>query len=158
MINLQSLWSSSHFIIVLIFFCQQQHVFLQAKICQVEEKLEAGQGKTAFRRFFSRFCTPIFLEVGLWPSLRCFSNLITKVDSRSAVQSGYFLQMNFTMLMFLSLKFLICQASEDTWPTCEKEKQEIYSSFRFLSLVQLLVLIFSFRRNQFSSYLEHIIL
>ncbi|XP_010528643.1 PREDICTED: GDT1-like protein 3 [Tarenaya hassleriana] len=29
---------------------------------EVEEKLEAGQGKTAFRRFFSRFCTPIFLE------------------------------------------------------------------------------------------------
>ncbi|MQL98427.1 hypothetical protein Taro_031134 [Colocasia esculenta] len=28
----------------------------------VEEKLEAGQGKTTFRRFFSRFCTPIFLE------------------------------------------------------------------------------------------------
>jgi hypothetical protein len=30
---------------------------------QVEEKLESGQGKTSFRRFFSRFCTPIFLEV-----------------------------------------------------------------------------------------------
>ncbi|KAF5741554.1 hypothetical protein HS088_TW10G00555 [Tripterygium wilfordii] len=30
---------------------------------EVEEKLESGQGKTAFRRFFSRFCTPIFLEV-----------------------------------------------------------------------------------------------
>ncbi|KAL4192691.1 hypothetical protein AMTRI_Chr06g173270 [Amborella trichopoda] len=29
---------------------------------EVEEKLETGQGKTAFRRFFSRFCTPIFLE------------------------------------------------------------------------------------------------
>ncbi|KDP26862.1 hypothetical protein JCGZ_18020 [Jatropha curcas] len=29
---------------------------------EVEEKLEAGQGKTTFRRFFSRFCTPIFLE------------------------------------------------------------------------------------------------
>ncbi|XP_057960988.1 GDT1-like protein 3 isoform X2 [Malania oleifera] len=29
---------------------------------EVEEKLEVGQGKTAFRRFFSRFCTPIFLE------------------------------------------------------------------------------------------------
>ncbi|KAJ9169279.1 hypothetical protein P3X46_017486 [Hevea brasiliensis] len=29
---------------------------------EVEEKLEAGQGKTSFRRFFSRFCTPIFLE------------------------------------------------------------------------------------------------
>ncbi|CAI9787150.1 unnamed protein product [Fraxinus pennsylvanica] len=29
---------------------------------EVEEKLEAGQGKTAFRRFFSRFCTPIYLE------------------------------------------------------------------------------------------------
>ncbi|KAF5745890.1 GDT1-like protein 3 [Tripterygium wilfordii] len=29
---------------------------------EVEEKLESGQGKTAFRRFFSRFCTPIFLE------------------------------------------------------------------------------------------------
>ncbi|XP_031480249.1 GDT1-like protein 4 [Nymphaea colorata] len=29
---------------------------------EVEEKLEGGQGKTAFRRFFSRFCTPIFLE------------------------------------------------------------------------------------------------
>ncbi|KAJ0623454.1 putative Gdt1 family protein [Helianthus annuus] len=31
----------------------------------VEEKLESGQGKTAARRFFSRFCTPIFLEVHL---------------------------------------------------------------------------------------------
>ncbi|KAL5566751.1 hypothetical protein UlMin_029915 [Ulmus minor] len=29
---------------------------------EVEEKLENGQGKTAFRRFFSRFLTPIFLE------------------------------------------------------------------------------------------------
>ncbi|KAI3470345.1 hypothetical protein Pfo_027008 [Paulownia fortunei] len=29
---------------------------------EVEEKLEAGQGKTTFRRFFSRFCTPIYLE------------------------------------------------------------------------------------------------
>jgi len=29
---------------------------------QVEEKLEGGQGKTSIRRFFSRFCTPIFLE------------------------------------------------------------------------------------------------
>ncbi|KAI5648948.1 hypothetical protein M9H77_34953 [Catharanthus roseus] len=32
------------------------------EIEEVEEKLESGQGKTAFRRFFSRFCTPIFLE------------------------------------------------------------------------------------------------
>ncbi|XP_061946582.1 GDT1-like protein 4 isoform X2 [Populus nigra] len=30
---------------------------------EVEEKLESGQGKTSFRRFFSRFCTPIFLEL-----------------------------------------------------------------------------------------------
>ncbi|KAI3735765.1 hypothetical protein L6452_15277 [Arctium lappa] len=29
---------------------------------EVEEKLESGQGKTAVRRFFSRFCTPIYLE------------------------------------------------------------------------------------------------
>ncbi|GMH11405.1 hypothetical protein Nepgr_013246 [Nepenthes gracilis] len=29
---------------------------------EVEEKLETGQGKTSLRRFFSRFCTPIFLE------------------------------------------------------------------------------------------------
>ncbi|XP_043698398.1 GDT1-like protein 4 isoform X1 [Telopea speciosissima] len=29
---------------------------------EVEEKLEGGQGKTTLRRFFSRFCTPIFLE------------------------------------------------------------------------------------------------
>lgn len=29
---------------------------------EVEEKLESGQGKAAYRRFFSRFCTPIFLE------------------------------------------------------------------------------------------------
>ncbi|KAG9150560.1 hypothetical protein Leryth_026674, partial [Lithospermum erythrorhizon] len=28
----------------------------------VEEKLESGQGKSAYRRFFSRFLTPIFLE------------------------------------------------------------------------------------------------
>ncbi|KAJ9703264.1 hypothetical protein PVL29_004879 [Vitis rotundifolia] len=31
-------------------------------VMTVEEKLESGQGKTSFRRFFSRFCTPIFLE------------------------------------------------------------------------------------------------
>ncbi|CAA3000656.1 GDT1 3 [Olea europaea subsp. europaea] len=29
---------------------------------EVEEKLEGGQGKTTYRRFFSRFCTPIYLE------------------------------------------------------------------------------------------------
>ncbi|XP_073293428.1 GDT1-like protein 3 isoform X1 [Primulina huaijiensis] len=29
---------------------------------EVEEKLEGGQGKTQFRRYFSRFCTPIYLE------------------------------------------------------------------------------------------------
>lgn len=29
---------------------------------EVEEKLESGQGKSLYRRFFSRFCTPIFLE------------------------------------------------------------------------------------------------
>ncbi|XAR64875.1 hypothetical protein NMG60_11008758 [Bertholletia excelsa] len=29
---------------------------------EVEEKLEAGQGKSTIRRIFSRFCTPIFLE------------------------------------------------------------------------------------------------
>ncbi|MCD7469446.1 hypothetical protein HAX54_008497 [Datura stramonium] len=32
------------------------------EIEEVEEKLEAGQGKAAIRRFFSRFLTPIFLE------------------------------------------------------------------------------------------------
>ncbi|MED6114657.1 hypothetical protein PIB30_082488 [Stylosanthes scabra] len=32
------------------------------EIEEVEEKLESGQGKSSFRRFFSRFCTPIFLE------------------------------------------------------------------------------------------------
>ncbi|XP_039043772.1 GDT1-like protein 4 [Hibiscus syriacus] len=32
------------------------------EIEEVEEKLETGQGKTSYRRFFSRFCTPIFLE------------------------------------------------------------------------------------------------
>ncbi|KAL6644484.1 hypothetical protein ACP70R_016092 [Stipagrostis hirtigluma subsp. patula] len=32
------------------------------EIEEVEEKLEAGQGKSTFRRIFSRFCTPIFLE------------------------------------------------------------------------------------------------
>jgi len=34
---------------------------------QVEEKLESGQGKSTIRRFFARFCTPIFLEVSLLP-------------------------------------------------------------------------------------------
>uniref|UniRef100_A0A0D9XA21 GDT1 family protein n=1 Tax=Leersia perrieri TaxID=77586 RepID=A0A0D9XA21_9ORYZ len=34
----------------------------QKKEIEVEEKLEAGQGKSTFRRIFSRFCTPIFLE------------------------------------------------------------------------------------------------
>lgn len=32
------------------------------EIEEVEEKLDGGQGKTAIRRFFSRFCTPIYLE------------------------------------------------------------------------------------------------
>uniref|UniRef100_A0A0E0AXZ1 GDT1 family protein n=1 Tax=Oryza glumipatula TaxID=40148 RepID=A0A0E0AXZ1_9ORYZ len=32
------------------------------EIEEVEEKLEAGQGKSTFRRIFSRFCTPVFLE------------------------------------------------------------------------------------------------
>lgn len=32
------------------------------EIEEVEEKLESGQGKTPYRRFFARFCTPIFLE------------------------------------------------------------------------------------------------
>ncbi|XP_077250270.1 GDT1-like protein 4 [Tasmannia lanceolata] len=32
------------------------------EIEEVEEKLEAGQGKSTVRRIFSRFCTPIFLE------------------------------------------------------------------------------------------------
>ncbi|XP_047055028.1 GDT1-like protein 4 [Lolium rigidum] len=32
------------------------------EIEEVQEKLEAGQGKSTFRRIFSRFCTPIFLE------------------------------------------------------------------------------------------------
>ncbi|XVF41537.1 hypothetical protein PTKIN_Ptkin01aG0287300 [Pterospermum kingtungense] len=32
------------------------------EIEEVEEKLESGQGKSSYRRFFSRFCTPIFLE------------------------------------------------------------------------------------------------
>ncbi|XP_051120087.1 GDT1-like protein 4 isoform X2 [Andrographis paniculata] len=33
------------------------------EIEEVEEKLEAGQGKTTIRRFFSRFCTPVYLEL-----------------------------------------------------------------------------------------------
>jgi len=32
------------------------------EIEEVEEKLESGQGKSTIRRFFARFCTPIFLE------------------------------------------------------------------------------------------------
>ncbi|PAN42492.1 hypothetical protein PAHAL_8G157500 [Panicum hallii] len=32
------------------------------EIEEVEEKLESGQGKSTVRRFFARFCTPIFLE------------------------------------------------------------------------------------------------
>ncbi|KAF8694093.1 hypothetical protein HU200_038553 [Digitaria exilis] len=32
------------------------------EIEEVEEKLESGQGKSTARRFFARFCTPIFLE------------------------------------------------------------------------------------------------
>ena len=31
-------------------------------IYRYKEKLEAGQGRSTFRRIFSRFCTPIFLE------------------------------------------------------------------------------------------------
>lgn len=31
-------------------------------VMTVEEKLESGQGKSTIRRFFARFCTPIFLE------------------------------------------------------------------------------------------------
>nr|CAB3489778.1 unnamed protein product [Digitaria exilis] len=33
------------------------------EIEELEEKLESGQGKSTARRFFARFCTPIFLEV-----------------------------------------------------------------------------------------------
>ncbi|XP_020246843.1 GDT1-like protein 4 isoform X2 [Asparagus officinalis] len=33
------------------------------EIEEVEEKLETGQGKSTHRRFLSRFCTPIFLEL-----------------------------------------------------------------------------------------------
>ncbi|XP_057801721.1 GDT1-like protein 3 [Salvia miltiorrhiza] len=32
------------------------------EIEEAEEKLESGQGKSTWRRFFSRFCTPIYLE------------------------------------------------------------------------------------------------
>ncbi|KAF8670103.1 hypothetical protein HU200_050919 [Digitaria exilis] len=32
------------------------------EIEELEEKLESGQGKSTARRFFARFCTPIFLE------------------------------------------------------------------------------------------------
>ncbi|XP_074584780.1 GDT1-like protein 4 [Curcuma longa] len=32
------------------------------EIEEVEEKLESGQGKSTLRQFFTRFCTPIFLE------------------------------------------------------------------------------------------------
>ncbi|KAG6512904.1 GDT1-like protein 4 [Zingiber officinale] len=32
------------------------------EIEEVEEKLESGQGKSTLRHFFTRFCTPIFLE------------------------------------------------------------------------------------------------
>ncbi|XP_020595769.1 GDT1-like protein 4 [Phalaenopsis equestris] len=34
----------------------------QKKEMEVEEKLEAGQGKSMYRHLLSRFCTPIFLE------------------------------------------------------------------------------------------------
>ncbi|CAA2999019.1 GDT1 3 [Olea europaea subsp. europaea] len=47
---------------------------------EVEEKLETGQGKTTFRRFFSRFCTPIYLEVYLtFTHLKSHSHFIVTV-------------------------------------------------------------------------------
>ena len=90
------LWYSSCVINFLLFPCKYQHDFWQPKICQVEEKLESGQGKTAVRRFFSRFCTPIFLEVCLWSSFWC-----TEVDSISAVQSEYMIQMSIALFKTL---------------------------------------------------------
>jgi hypothetical protein len=44
------------------FHCNVLSLYIPRHV-QVEEKLEAGQGKSTFRRVFSRFCTPIFLEV-----------------------------------------------------------------------------------------------
>ncbi|KAF1884211.1 hypothetical protein Lal_00035280 [Lupinus albus] len=45
---------------------------------EVEEKLEGGQGKTAVRRFFSRFCTPIFLEArATWCLIYLISFILT---------------------------------------------------------------------------------
>ncbi|CAO2184392.1 unnamed protein product [Urochloa humidicola] len=45
-----------------IAWCSDSKATQKKEIEEVEEKLEAGQGKSTFRRVFSRFCTPIFLE------------------------------------------------------------------------------------------------
>jgi hypothetical protein len=50
---------------------------------QVEEKLESGQGKSAIRKLFARFCTPIFLEVS-------FHILRKQIESLYCVCSVYF--------------------------------------------------------------------
>lgn len=64
-------WLSDPFLFLplIIIPCITWMLFWHSNI-QVEEKLESGQGKTTFRRFFSRFCTPIFLEVGFSNSLK----------------------------------------------------------------------------------------
>lgn len=63
---------------------------------QVEEKLESGQGKTTFRRFFSRFCTPIFLEVC------CFATCINLLVSFSICYSGLLILAHMIHISFLS--------------------------------------------------------
>lgn len=48
---------------ILIRYSHSKLTDISLSFVKVEEKLESGQGKTPFRRLFSRFCTPIFLEV-----------------------------------------------------------------------------------------------
>ncbi|XP_028553735.1 GDT1-like protein 4 [Dendrobium catenatum] len=50
------------FIVYLAIEVPNTHMTPYVHIELVEEKLEAGQGKSVYRRLFSRFCTPIFLE------------------------------------------------------------------------------------------------
>ncbi|KAJ0013952.1 hypothetical protein Pint_21287 [Pistacia integerrima] len=56
----------SYMLFLTIYPAILHYVHFQCSSChssiQVEEKLEGGQGKSTFRRFFTRFCTPIFLE------------------------------------------------------------------------------------------------
>lgn len=92
----------------------------------MEEKLEAGQGKAAFRRFFSRFLTPIFLEVWMhisfrgmfcyfWTSLVWIEYLMPMVQMKS-LRDGNMKYFDEGILCSFPLYFF--------WTCCSNKKQD----------------------------------